>query len=358
MSPLIEKPELVESPSAFLDPLLVDRERLNVGLSRKEFAAAAGIAYPTFSSVFRGKSVTAQTAELIATKLGRKVTDLLSPWDPRFVPPQEPAPPWSGTSEWEMIGYLEQARLAPNGLYYLVCRMRHRHTTGRRGRGKCYHLSWMSEKTKQDLREKLFRHANVCERVKLHPHLPVNLASVPSANAEGWWVIDDWIGERTLADHLQTGPWPSDRLPRLLNEIVLGLGALHAAGVVLRELAPSRVLIADADGRAVLTDVELAKLLDGSPSVSSDWPEDPFRAPEVDGGDTTVQADLYSFGKLALASVGGDIGDLDHAPVGLGKARVPKGLASILVDCMEPDRAKRPNDLAPVLKELGRWLKQ
>jgi serine/threonine protein kinase len=99
--------------------------------------------------------------------------------------------------------------------------------------------------------------------VGLHPHIVVNHTSTPAAQEEGWWVIDDWVGDKTLADHLETAPWPKEHLPRLLYEVACGLDALHRAKVVFRELAPARVLMADKDGRAVLTDFELAKLLDG-----------------------------------------------------------------------------------------------
>jgi len=58
----------------------------------------------------------------------------------------------------------------------------------------------------------------------------------------------------------------------LLLDVASGLQALHNSGVVFRELAPTRVLSGAKDGRAVLTDFELAKLMDGSPSVSSEWP--------------------------------------------------------------------------------------
>jgi serine/threonine protein kinase len=358
MSVMTEKPDLVETPSAFLDPLLVDGERLNTGLARKDFAIAAGIVYHTYQSVLRGNAVTAQSAKLIATKLGKKVTDLLSPRDPRFIPTKDLAAPWSGASEWELVGFLDQSRWAPNGLYYHVCQMRHRHTAARRGRGKFYLLSCMLEKTKQDVQHKLSRHADVCERVKLHPHLAVNHTSTPIANNEGWWVIDDWVGERTVADHLQTAPWPPGRLARLLHEIVFGLAALHTAGVILRELAPSRVLISDLDGRAVLTDFELAKLLDGSPTVSSEWPEDPYRAPEVGRSETTVRADLYSFGKLVLATVGCDLNDPNAAPVALGKAGVPKRLARLVLDCVDPIPSGRPRELGPVANELDRWVRK
>lgn len=339
----------------YLDTFLIDRLKMNAGLSRKQLASDAGVAFNTVRELYKGGGLQPHTARVIATKLGCQVTDLLSPRDPRYVAPALPAGPWCGAPEWETEGYLDQSRLASNGLYYIVCRMRHRHTANRHGRGKFYHLSWLPQAARDDMRDKLSRQADVCARVGAHPNIAINLSSSPVVNDEGWWVIDDWVGEKTLADCLKTGAWPAAKLPRLLLEVAKGLQALHEAEVVFRELAPARVLIGDQDGRAVLTDFELAKLLDGSPSVSSEWPEDPFRAPEIDGGTVSIQADFYSLGKLAVVAAGGALAGEEQIPVVFGKAGMPKRLARYMMDCLEPVPAKRPPELGPVLKELARW---
>ena len=347
-----ESPE--KSQQVLLDPFLIDRLRLNRGLSRKQLAVEAKVAFNTVRELFHGGGVQPSTARAIAVALQQEVVDLLSPLDARYVAPHEPHGPWAGASEWETVGYLEQGRLAPNALYYIVCRMRHRHTTGKQGRGKFYHLSWLHPAKRDAMRHQLTRHADVCARVGPHPRIVTNLTSAPVAD-EGWWVIDDWIGERTLADFLRVGAWPSETLPGLLYEIATGLAALHAAGIVFRELAPARVLISDKDAAAVLTDFELAKLLDDSPSVSSEWPEDPFRAPEVDGGSTSLQSDLYSFAQLASAAVAGSDFDPLQAEETLGRAKLPKRLQRLLLECLEPIPDRRPSDLSPLLKELSRW---
>ena len=108
----------------------------------------------------------------------------------------------------------------------------------------------------------------------------------------------------------------------------------------------------------VLTDFDLAKLLDGSPSVSSEWPEDPYRAPEIDGGSATVQADLYSFGKLAVAAATGELVEYDAVSDIFSQVGIPKRLAKLLIDCTEPVPARRPAELAPLLKELTAWQKK
>ena len=320
---MIQPPPKVDQQLVYLDLFLIDRLRLDAGLSRKVLGKKARVAYNTIREMDHGGGVQPATAHAIAKILEQKVVDLLAPWDRHYVAPKEPSGLYGGSSEWESRGYLDQGRLAPNGLYYIVCRMQHRHTAGRRGRGKFYHLSWMAPAKREEMRHQLTRHGDVCARVGMHPHIVVNLTSTPVTNDEGWWVIDDWVGEKTLANHLRAASWPREHLPRLLLEIARGLEALHKAGIVFRELAPSRVLISDKDGGAVLTDFELAKLLDGSPSVSGEWPEDPFRAPEVDGGVTTVRADLYSLAQVAAAAVAGPDFDPGRAVELLGTAGMP-----------------------------------
>jgi serine/threonine protein kinase len=347
-------PKKIEPNMVYLDPFLMDRVRINAGLSRKKLATESTLAVNTVLDAFNCGGLQPFKAKLLAKALGCQVTELLAPWDSLYKVPANPPEPWSGSPEWEPIGYLEQGRLAPNGLYYIVFRMQHRHTKAKLGRGKFYHLSWLPTTKRAGMQHQLSRHADVCARVGVHPHIVVNHTSTPVANDEGWWVIDDWVGEKNLAQYLVNNAWPSEGLPRLLLEIAQGLDALHRAGIIFRELAPARVLIADRGGRSVLTDFELAKLLDGGPSVSSEWPEDPFRAPEVEGGTVTEGADLYSLAMVAAAAIAGPAFDPGHAVTILKASNVPKQPLHLLVECLKPlDR--RPSELMPVLKELTRW---
>ena len=347
-----------DGPFVYLDPLLIRRRQINLGLSQTQLVAAMKVAPNTAKGAFRGKAIHPDTAHQLAKQLKCSVTDLLSPRDPAYVAPPTINGPMAGAFEWETLDCLEAGRVASNGLLYFVCHMQHRFTSSRQGRGKFYYFALMSPKVRSEIQDKLTRHAEVSARVGLHPNVSYNLTSTPAAGDAGWWIIDDWICEATLADRLENSQWPTVGLPRLLLEVAVGLQALHKAGVVFRELAPNRVLIADQGSRAVLTDFELAKLLDGSPSVSSEWPEDPFRAPEVDGGSATVQADLYSFGKIAVAAAAGDLVDHDAVPNVFDQAGMPKQLSKLLIACLEPVPLKRPTELAPLLKELTTWQKK
>ena len=345
-------------PYVYLDPFLIRRRQVNLGLSQTQLVNAMCVAPNTAKAAFRGNAIHPDTALRLAKQLKCDVTDLLAPRDPAYVAPASVNGPMAGASEWETQECLESGRVASNGLLSFSCQMQHRFIPSRQGRGKFYYFALMSPRVRRDIQEKLNRHAEASARVGMHPNVSHNLASTPAVGDAGWWVIDDWVGEKSLFDRLETGALPAADLPRLLLDVATGLQALHKAGVVFRELAPARVLISDQDGRAVLTDFELAKLLDGSPSVSSEWPEDPYRAPEVDGGSATVQADLYSFGKLAIAAAAGELVDHDAVPDVFSQVGIPKRLAKLLIDCTEPVPARRPAALAPLLKELTAWQKK
>lgn len=351
----------------YLDQFLVDRARIALGWSQKEVVQRivrrkgakedVSLHYRTFKRIASNEGLFPETAFAIAKALKREVSDLYAPWDPRYIAPSNPSGPLQGSEEWDFVNFCkEPGRLASNRLYYIVCRMRHKHTANLIGRGKYYLLSTVPTVKREELRHQLARHADVCARVGVSLHLPVTHTNRPAD--EGWWVIDYWVGEQTLADHLERGAWPQEKLPRLLHEIAIGLDTLHLHNVVLRELAPSRVLISDQDGRAVLTDFELAKLLDGGPSVSGDWPEDKYRAPEVELGNVTIRADVYSFGRVALACLTEPGIDAARLPVELEKAGIPKGLAKLLADCAEPTPDRRPPNMSLLLTELARWAKR
>lgn len=347
----------VQPHLVYLDAFLVDRAAVQMGLALTLLASTSGVRYATVSGISKGGGMLASTARALAEKLGRDVLDLLAPWDPRYVPPKLNDSPFGGSTEWECTDYLEPGHKTSNGLYYIVCRMQHRHSPAKQGRGKFYHLSWVPQAKRDSMRHMLSRHADVCSLVGIHQRIAVNLTSTPVTGDDGWWVIDEWVGEQSLADRLKTAPWPAEELPQLLLDIASGLQILHQAQIVLRELAPCRILISDRDNRAVLTDFELAKLFDGGPSVSTEWEEDPFRAPEVGGGEISIRADLYSFGQVVGAALNGPGFDPGRTADLIAESNIPDRLQRLLLACIEPSPERRKVELPQLIKELTRWAK-
>jgi serine/threonine protein kinase len=123
-------------------------------------------------------------------------------------------------------------------------------------------------------------------------------------------------------------------------------------------LSPRFVLIRRGDNAAVLTDFELAKLLDGAPTVSPKkaWPDDPYRAVEVDGdAPIDARADIYSWGRILVHVVVGELPAKRQEADALGKAALPPAVRRLALSCVAPARSARPNSMDEVLAAIKKW---
>jgi serine/threonine protein kinase len=360
----IEMPKpKVSAELVYLDRSKLERLRVAAGLSMSELKSALddngnprSVSRNTVDKAFREEGVWPGNAQAIADFFEHSVIELLAPHDPRYEPP---AGITHGLEwEWEREAILKPGGFrASNGLHFFVCRMRHRHIPGRLGRGKFYLLSGLPSSQREEMQAHVKRHADVCSKIGLHRNLAENVSATPVYGGEGWWAVDRWIDSRPLSEILESGHFPADILPTLMKEIAEGLAALHRAHVVMRELAPSRVLIANRDGRAILTEFELAKLLEGAPTVAPNdsWPEDPYRAPEIDSGEVSVASDLYSWARILVHAACGSLpwNGEDHDP--LLRLGLPKGVWGITRRCLHPAPSDRPASIDEVLHAIRNW---
>ena len=345
----------------YLDPDIIDRHLLHRGWTLTHLSELLprtekqGTRYKNLQRIRQRHGTLPSFAFAIAKELHADILSLLAPWDRLYK-----APIADGhVSEWEHAGYLRGGHHVPNGLFFIECRMRHLFTKDRLGRGKFYHLSLIRPDERQELTHKLSRHADVCRAVGFHPNITINLSSRPTHSEDGWWVIDDWVGEKNLEEILTSQLWPQDKLASLLQQIASGLGALHKAKVVMRELAPSRVLLTDDLSRAVITDFELAKLLRDVPTVSATWKDgDKFRAPEIIGTDATPAADLFSLAQLTAFVLSRGSEKPSSAASVITEASLPPKIEKFLVQCLERTPEKRPQEIGSLLDELNRWVEK
>lgn len=272
--------------------------------------------------------------------------------------PEESAPEQSRSAgEWNAIRPVTEVRTASNGLQYRIFQMQHLHQPGRVGRGKRYDFGHLPDDEHARLKGQIVRHPQVCDRVGRHPGVPISYSTYPGEEPGVWWVVDQWIDGSLLAERLDNGSVETLPLPMLARQLAEALAALHAAGIVCRELNPQRVLLRSGDQQAIVTDFELAKLTDGSPTVSDDWPDDQYRAPEVGAGEATPAADLYSWGRIVTHAAIGQLPERGAEAAAL-TAHVPKGVAAILAACCELRRSKRPQNCAEAIRVAADWERQ
>jgi len=316
----------------------------------------------TVKNAVAGNNVYVNTGLAVAELLGVELVSILHPefLDELSLPSEWPSPLdfFATVGEWQVDGMINSARKAPNGLAYDTWKLRHRHVKGRLAFGKCYSLMKLSSKERAALKSYLTRHSEVCDRIGPHPHIVQNRDAVQWEHGEMWWIIDEWIEGDRLDSLFAAQRLDASDTPKVLREIALGLQALHEHGIIRRELAPHHVWVRESDCSAVLTDLELAKLLDRAPTVSptQGWPEDEYRAIEVAPDQPlTPRADIYSWGRIAVEALCGALPPQRQEATALAKVRLPTPVRQIIISAVARPASDRPANMAVVLDAIKKW---
>ncbi|MHB1045546.1 MAG: protein kinase domain-containing protein [Thermoanaerobaculia bacterium] len=141
-----------------------------------------------------------------------------------------------------------------------------------------------------------------------------------------------------------SGPLPVADVVRIGIEVLEGLAALHAAGIVHRDVKPGNVLLGP-DGGARIVDFGLARSLDRDETRLTETDTAlgtaDYMAPEQAlGHDVDARSDLYAFGVLLYELLTGDV-----------PWRAESSFGSVLARL----RAKAP-DVRKLRPETPRWL--
>ncbi len=130
-----------------------------------------------------------------------------------------------------------------------------------------------------------------------------NVVQVFDAGQDGAfrYLVMEWVDGGDLARLIrERAPLPAEEAIRITLDILQGLGAIHRAGIVHRDVKPANVLI-DREGRAKLTDFGIARRSD-DPTLTG--PVEllgtaAYVAPErVRGEAATAASDLYAVGVI------------------------------------------------------------
>lgn len=189
-------------------------------------------------------------------------------------------------------------------------------------------------------------HRNVCRMFDIGTHRDTDGEPILFLSME-------FLDGEPLAARLRANQPPMDRqtVYALALQLFAGLREVHRAGIVHRDLTPSNLhLVAEGNGfRVVMTDFGLARSLTPlQPGVTRVLAGTPgYTAPEqLERGDYSVQADVYSLGVILYEMAAGARYDPVNARTVL-TAKAPEWAPTIL-RCLERDPAKRPQTVDEV----------
>jgi serine/threonine protein kinase len=197
-------------------------------------------------------------------------------------------------------------------------------------------------------------------RAAAEVHDPHLVPIIEAAEADGrHYLAVDYVPGGSLGDTMaESKTLGLKELVRVITEVASGLDALHAAGIVHRDIKPQNILFAG-DGRAMLTDFGLAKgpaytVLTKPGQVMGTLD---YLAPELIRGEpATPLTDVYALGCMAFECVTGKapfadkglfevgLAHLEEAPPDPADDRpeISPAFAAALLSALEKDPAQRP----------------
>jgi len=191
------------------------------------------------------------------------------------------------------------------------------------------------------------RHPNVCRIFDI-------------GDADGYrFLTMEFATGGTLRDLVKKNQ-PLRPLPERLTDaagVIAGLAAIHAAGIVHRDVKPDNMLRME-DGRLVLSDFGLATDLPDSTMVSVFVGTPHYMAPEVREGDpATTRSDVWSlgvvlheifFGKRPEKRSARSVSGVSKSSTASTSSTIERAMRALCARCLADDPADRPEDARAV----------
>lgn len=190
-----------------------------------------------------------------------------------------------------------------------------------------------------------------------HPRLMSVLETVVDERRGVVGLVMDLMPDGDLRAALQGGDAPNPvEMLQVIDDVLAALEALHAHGIVHRDVKPENVLLARTDGqlRARLGDLGIARPVDRTRSTGSVLGTDLYIAPEVhDGSVPSVAADIWAVGYVLYEGLFGAPPHADAATTyqAIGRLRsegpdrppnVPDAIWDVVASLLAPLPSDRP----------------
>ncbi|HEX5005069.1 MAG TPA: serine/threonine-protein kinase [Gemmatimonadales bacterium] len=190
-------------------------------------------------------------------------------------------------------------------------------------------------------RERFLRESRLLARLQ-HPNIvPVHRAD--ERDGIPFYVMD-FIAGRTLADRLVDGPMAPDDLIRLGHDLLRGLAAAHALGIVHRDIKPQNIFFVG--GRAMLGDFGIAREVHRHPQELTDegavLGTRAYMAPEqLRGEPADDRSDQYAGAAVLYQAATGRLWKVLDRPSGADWTGVPGAMAPVLQRALAIDPSER-----------------
>jgi serine/threonine protein kinase len=154
----------------------------------------------------------------------------------------------------------------------------------------------------QTARERWLREARAAAAVE-SPHV-VKIYSVDEYQGRPFLAME-YVNGRSLQEELDArGPLPVGEIVDIARQVLLGLGAAHARGLVHRDIKPGNILLEAGTNQVKIADFGMARAVEDSRLTAegcvAGTPE--YMAPEQSqGGEVDCRADLFSLGSVLYA---------------------------------------------------------
>ncbi len=166
-----------------------------------------------------------------------------------------------------------------------------------------------------------------------------------------------YIAGGTLRDEMERqGPLPLARVANYLHQMAAALDVAHAHSIIHRNIKPTNIL-KTAEGRLLLTDFGLGKLLAERQTARISPTEITYIAPEqVSGGEVDARADLYALGVILYQMVTGTTPFIGNTTMRVPiqsprmlRADLPPAVEQVMLRAL----AERPTDRYQHAQELA-----
>ncbi len=313
----------------------------------------------------RAHVATLRTTELLNVELRRQIADRSAKLAEALSRLEGVSSRGGGFREGEIVDerYRVMRRLGAGGMGAV-------HEVERTSDGRRFALKVLHGDTSGPALARFAREAEIAARLH-HPNL-ISVVDVDVARSGSLYIVMELVEGATLEDHRDRFGDARWALP-ILAQVAEGIAALHANGVIHRDLKPGNVLVDDA-GRARISDFGISALRETiDPLAETRTPDavtarsDPqltrtgamlgtplYMAPELwRGADRADEAsDVWSFGLVAYLLLANRF-PFDAPPIyeaGAGRALrapeplegVPPALARVVATCLSLTPGARP----------------